>query len=287
MQLKNHIKGNKIGWIAIGSGSDCIQAAVLAKLDERPACIISIHPMGNEYQDYSSAECVVHNHNGELYEGVYRINPETLGYGRFYEHIPANDMRVFYVLHTDRVDLTDQIQAALSDYSHVDTVVAVDTGGDVLYPFNAQPVLGYNNQSVPPTPDQDLKSLMAINSLYNVKKMSLVVATGVDAPPNYQDVLINANAIYLSLDEESRKKVLRQYYDYEFDGSNLARYGVISFAWQAALRGETGAVQLPIPAHLTSRSTNPINPTLEISAEMGGIYIMNLENHVRAINSRY
>jgi hypothetical protein len=67
------------------------------------------------------------------------------------------------------------------------------------------------------------------------------------------------------------------------DGSNDQRNGKTPFAWQAALRGETGEIRLPLADHLVNHPTNPWNPWVTIGSDTAGIYVMNMEQHLAAL----
>ena len=220
----------------------------------------------------------VENHGGEVAKGVYRITPETTGTGRFLESIPAGDVPIYLVIDYKDGKLTDQIQAAMDDFGGVQTVVAVDTGGDALYRTSV-------DDQTKATPDQDLASLKAMSKLQGVKIYSLELAVGVDSPPYAGEVLAAAGAQFFKFDEKQKEQILKIYTKWEMDGSNPNRYGKTPFAWQAALHDKVGKVKLPLPEHLVNDPRNPWNPIVMITHKMAGCYVMDLHKHLAAIQS--
>ena len=278
MRLTDHIKGDRLAFIGMGGGSDGIQAAVLSKLSGKSSCLISIRTdkTAQDAAGKMDEKRTVENHGGEVIDGVYRITPETTGSGRFLEHIPASDMPVYLVVDKKDGRLTEQIQAAISDFGGVQSVIGVDTGGDCLYRASI-------SDQTTATPDQDLASLEAIGKLRDAKLYSMVLAPGIDTPDYYPEILQAAQARQITFDDTEKARILQIYKDFEMDGSNPKRYGKTPFAWQAALRGERGVTRLPIPEHLVNDARNPWNPYVNITDEMEGAYLMDVEKHLAAI----
>ncbi len=279
MSLSDHIQGDRLAFIGIGGGSDCIQAAILSRLSGKPSCVISIRADKTSSQDASGkmgVERTVEHHGGEIADGVYRITPETTGSGRFFESIPATGTPTYLVVDKKDGRLTDQIQAALTNFGGVQSIVALDTGGDALYRASV-------SDQTKATPDQDLASLKAVSQLRDTKLYSMIMAPGVDTPDDYREVLQSAQAHYMSFDEAEKARIFETYKEFEMDGSNPDRYGKTSLAWQAALRGERGSVRLPLPDHVVNDPRNPWNPYVNITEEMAGAYVMDVEKHISAI----
>ncbi|MCD8566383.1 MAG: hypothetical protein LRY36_00330 [Alphaproteobacteria bacterium] len=277
--------GKKQVYIGIGGGSDCVQAAILAILSGNPACVISIRRdklSSQTAKDDVGGKRTVNNHGGEVGgagTGVFRITPDTCGSGRFLEFLPASHLPTYLVIDAQDGKLTDQVQIALNDFGVPDTVIAIDTGGDALYRVEqAEDVIGKT------TPDQDISSLLALSKLQGVRLYSGIVAKGIDTPEYADDVLKAAEAQYVTLSEDQIATVLDLYALFALDGSNPDRYGKTPFAWQAALRGETGQVRIPLPDHAINHPTNPWNPVVSIGHDTAGIYVMELPMHVAAIS---
>jgi hypothetical protein len=273
-----HISGEKIAFVGIGGGSDCIQAAILALLSGKAACVISIRAEKISLQDTTMANGEnrsVLNHGGELAKGVFRIHAHTTGSGRFLESIPAEKLPVYLVVDYKDGSLSAQIETALKDFG-ADSVVAVDTGGDSLYRTQV-------DDKAKATPDQDIASLTALCLLKNYALFSCVVAKGIDSPDYADAVLTQARARVIYFSAAERLRILGLYGEFEMDGSHLERYGKTAFAWQAALRGETGMVRVPLPDSVVNCSINPWNPFVLITAEMAGCYLMDAQNHLDAI----
>jgi len=166
------LPGDRQAFIGIGGGSDCIQASVLALMGGKTACAISIRTAKTASQGASGKmgeERSVQNHGGEVAPGVFRITPQTTGSGRFVEFIPADRLPVYLIIDRGDGSLTAQIEAALTDFGGVDTVVAVDTGGDSLYRTTV-------TDATKATPDQDIASLKAVNALRGPRLLSCIVA---------------------------------------------------------------------------------------------------------------
>lgn len=271
--------GEKLAFIGGGGGSDCVQAAVLAELTGKPACVVSIRTGKTSSQDANGAmneTRSVSNHGGEVESGVFRINPDTQGSGRFLEHLPASRWPTYLVVDSKDGRLRAQMQAAIDDFGGVDTVVDVDTGGDCLFRTSM-------GDCVISTPDQDLESLVAVSGLEASNLLSCVIAMGVDSPDYADEILQLARAETVHFTPSERDLILSLYREFELDGSNPDRYGKTPFAWQAALRGERGRIRLPLPDHLVNHPTNPWDPYVEITPEMAGAFVMTVENHLNAL----
>jgi len=272
--------GTRIAFIGGGGGSDCIQAAILALLSGKPACAISVRTARTQSQGSTGAtgeQRRVSDHGGEIMPGVFRILPGSSGSGRFLEHIPAALLPMYLVVDAQEGRLPAQLQAALDDFTGVDAVIDVDTGGDCLYRTGVQ------TTAEKATPDQDLDTLRAVSRLSAPHLLSCVIAKGVDSPADADDVLAAAKARPLNFSPAQKLRILDLYETFELDGSNPARYGKTPFAWQAALRGQTGPVRLPLPDKVVNDAKNPWNPIVTITAEMAGGYLMTVEDHLRAI----
>jgi hypothetical protein len=308
------LNSSGVAYIGIGGGSDSVQAAILALLEGKPACVISIRTAKTTSQGLDGRmgqDRTVSNHGGELVSGVFRIRPETTGSGRFLENLLADQVSPYrgirfidnlltrvpiylttkYVL-TKRVPtylvidaqdgrMPSQIQAVLDDMRDqkglmIDTLVGVDTGGDALYRTTV------HDQSRA-TPDQDLRSLRCLVTFETMHRVSCIVAKGVDSPPYANDVLRQAEAVYRELSNQQARFALTTYQCIQLDGSNDQRNGKTPFAWQAALRGETGEIRLPLADHLVNHPTNPWNPWVTIGSDTAGIYVMNMEQHLAAL----
>lgn len=271
--------GERLAFIGIGGGSDCIQAAILAIMVGKPCCVISIRANKTTSQSANGAmgeDRTIDNHGGEVARGVFRVLPESTGSGRFLESIPAHLVRMYSVIDYKDERLSQQIQAALDDFGGIETIVAVDTGGDCLYRTSVE-------DSTKATPDQDLDSLNAINLLDRFNRQSCVIAKGIDSPDYADDILRQAEARAVEFTADERARILSLYKEFQMDGSHPDRYGKTPFAWQAALRGETGQVRLPLPDKVVNDPRNPWNPYVTITAEMAGCHVMDVRKHLAAI----
>jgi hypothetical protein len=178
----------------------------------------------------------------------------------------------------DREDasLASRIEMLLLQHQ-VDTLIAVDTGGDSLYSIHASA-----DQSKA-TPDQDLRVLMALKHVKIQNRISAVVAVGVDSPANAPDILLQAKASYFRPNQRDSMSILNTYQKWKMDGSDENRFGKTSLAWQSALSQNYGVRVLPLPARVVADFRNPWNPFVNISPSMAGIFFMKVEDHLGAI----
>lgn len=274
------LSGDRLAFVGIGGGSDCVQAAMIAKLSGKDACVISIRAETTGSQGASGKigeKRTVENHGGEVSEGVYRVTPETTGSGRFLEAIPVElGLPTYLVIDRQDGSLSDHISSALRDFSGVQTVYAIDTGGDSLYRTSV-------SDQTKATPDQDLASLSALAELGLSSVYSVIVAPGVDSPPYADDVLLAAAANQVTFSSEETAAILKTYEDCHMDGSDVKRFGKTALAWQAALRGEMGLVKLAIPERFVSDPVNPWNPNVRITPDMASALVMPIGKHLSAI----
>jgi hypothetical protein len=268
-KISSHLAGNRCAFVGIGGGSDGVQASILAELSGKPSCVISIR-RGNRN---------VQNHGGEITKGVFLVTPETTTSGRFLEHLYSHKFKSYIVEDYENGELTNQIAAAMAHFGKVDTLYAVDTGGDALYKT------GVDSNTIA-TPDQDIASLEAISQLKAQELYSVIIANGVDAPPYAAQVLADSKADQIFLTPDEAQRVLQIYRDYHLDGTDDNIFGKTCLAWQAALRGERGPVRLPLPNHAVNHPTNPWNPIVNITDEMAGIYVMSLKRHLAVLNDK-
>lgn len=277
------IFGKKVVVVGIGGGSDCVQAAILAELLQKSEkdcpCVISIRT--DKTGSQSAAGTVgekrsVENHGGEINKGVYLITPETTGSGRFLENIPASDIPVYLIIEQEGINLPEQIDSVLKQVGGADTVVAVDTGGDALYSTT-----GHDEARA--TPDQDLRSLQAINSLSGIQKVSCEIAIGVDTPPNGESVLLDADAKYYEPTPDETALILEKYREWQMDGSNETRFGKTPLAWQEALQDHFGFQEINLPTRVVLDKKNPWKPFVHVQPSTKGMFFMDVEKHLTSI----
>ncbi len=275
-------EGERLAFVGVGGGSDCVQAAMLATLSGRSACVVSIraHRTGSQSASGAIGEArTVANHGGEVCGGVIRITRYSTGSGRFLEAIPAElGFPTYLVIDSQDGTLPSRLRRALQDFGDVDAVYGIDTGGDSLHQASV-------SDKARATPDQDLASLRAIATLQLANAHSVIVAPGIDSPPYASTVLAAANARHVIPSEIERGTLLDLYKSVRMDGSDSQQFGKTSLAWQAALRGERGPVRLGLPDHLINDGRNPWNPTVTITDEMAGAYVMTVDDHLLALGS--
>ncbi len=279
----DQIPGNRIVPIGIGGGSDCIQASLVSDLLKSAGkdcpCVISIRAGKTGSQSATGGigeQRTVENHGGEIKQGVYLITPETTGSGRFLENVPAGEIPVYLVIEQEGVSLTEQIDSVLAAAGSVDTVVAVDTGGDALYSTTS-------DDNAKATPDQDLRSLEAINGLDGVQKLSCEIAVGIDTPPDGEDILTGAEAQYYEPTSGESARILARYQEWGMDGSDESRFGKTALAWQAALADRFGFQSINLPTRVVLDKGNPWNPFVRIQPSTKGLFFMDTRQHLRSI----
>ncbi len=284
MMNLQELPGNRIGVIGIGGGSDGIQAALLSQMlagsSKQTPFVISVRTSktGSVGSSGRAGESrTVENHGGEIFPGVFRVLPQSTGSGRFLENLPAGEVPMFIVTDYQNGTLAQQIQAVVNHVGGVDTVVALDTGGDALYP-------SVQTERARATPDQDLRVLNTLSQFNNLKLLTAIVATGIDSPPDAQFTLQRAGAQYYEPSKNQERYVLGKYRTWQMDGTNPNRYGKTSLAWQYALRDQTGIVSLPIPTEVVLDRNNPWDPFVTIQESMKGIFFMDLKAQLRAIS---
>jgi hypothetical protein len=271
------VVGKRIAFAGIGGGSDCIQAAILAKMMETDArisvaAVISIRSQNTQSQNLAGAVGVsrtVENFDYSPGKDVYKLKPESTGSGRFLENLPATFFPTYLVVESANVSLADQLQMVV-DECGADTVIAVDTGGDALCRQSAED-------------SQDVRSLLAISQLNCLNKLSCEIAVGVDAPFNAEQVLFDAKAECFTSLAEFRQLIMGIYEAWDFAGNSDTRFGKTPLAWQAALNQKFGWQALDLPTCVVLDEANPWMPFVYIQSSMSSIFFMDLKKHLAAI----
>lgn len=286
-QILEDIAGNTCAVIGIGGGSDCIQATQLASIlpaDKKVSALISVRtakPSSSGASGNMEEARLVSN--AQLIEkGVYKLSPESTGTGRFFENLPAQLYPTYLVIDENKSALlVKRLEAALAHAGGCETIIAVDTGGDALFPVkNAVDQQGHS------TPDQDLRVLQALQHFEGSHTIyTAEIAVGVDSPANAQDILQAAHARYYQLSATQVEQILERYRFWGMDGSDEARYGKTSLTWQAALSGKEGLYVLPLPQRVVCDMKNPWIPFVLVQKSMAGIFVSTLRNHLQAIGA--
>ena len=270
--------------IGMGGGSDCIQAAILAKILQQKGTVcnnvISVRTNKTTSQDSKGnmgQERTVMNPARIIDDDIYLISTETIGSGRFLENIPAKDMNVYLIIDREDGNLKTKLEKTLADMGDVKTLIGVDTGGDLLYPLNVSA-----NQSIT-TPDQDRRVLETINDIQGVEKRCCIVGIGIDSPDCADSILKNANASYYEPDEQIKQEILDTYTMWDMNGDNEKKFGKTPLAWQQALKGKIGVVCLNIPTRYVLDERNPWIPFVNIQPATKGIFFMDVQRCLEAI----
>ena len=274
-----------------GGGSDVIQAAALAKLITRAnslievLAVISIRTLHSKsstagqkrriWQANDPNQDLLESSNGDLI-----IKPDHRGNARFVEDTISDDFENVRLV----IDDKSQDQLRRSRYEgaigkDVDSMIVVDTGGDVL---------GGMEPSAKRTPDQDYRTQLAtaqIAAAKNLNAMVAIAAIGVDAPPNAQQKLEASNAVCYRLTEEDKEYLKGLYSRWHFNGTadNLKRYpehyGRTPFAMLASFElkpGEGGSYHaLPLPESVIKNFDNPWACITWVTPEMSCLVLAN------------
>ncbi len=276
------LPGHRIIPIGIGGGSDVIQAAIMGRLlaaggKDIPA-VISVRTAKTASQGASGKvgeSRTVENHGGEIAAGIYLITPATSGSGRFLENIPASEVPVYLVIDTEDGTLASKIQRVIERVGSVDTILAVDTGGDALYSTTVE-------ENAKATPDQDLRVLTALAGI-DTQVVTAEIAVGVDSPDNAQEILSGANAKYFEPNTDQSSAVVAMYEAWDMTGNNEFRFGKTPLSWQLALHGMRGVHSIALPTRVVIDGRNPWNPFVMIQDSMKGVFFMELNDHLKAI----
>lgn len=272
LQLEQ-LAGKRVVVMGMGGGSDVVQATVMAKLLEKAgkecAGIVSVR----------GSERGVSNHGGQIAEGVFQTTPDTTLDTRYFEDLPpAEGYKTVLVFNDRKYDIERQVQAAVGAFE-ADTIIAIDTGGDALY---------YNEaaEGTNPTvasPDQDQRVLAALRSVNGVRQYTAIFGAGIDAPPYAQSVLRAANARLYSPTETDQRAMLDQYAAWGLPSGDPKRFAKTLPVVHAALRGVRGLFESPIPSERILDASNPWNPYSHIQDAASRVFVMDAEEHRRAI----
>lgn len=284
------ISGSNVVVVALGGGSDCIQAAMVGKfLLKGCKNVISIRTKNTSSQNEKgemNKQRKISNPKEVLSEGVYLCDIETNGEGRFFENMPSQiGMNSYLVIDEEDGKLFSKIQTVIEHIrknvgDNIDTILGVDTGGDCLYPIKKDSI------NAETTPDQDRTGLEAIMQFENLgyKVFNCIVAPGIDSPNGITtEILTKANAIaYIPTSQES-EEILEMYYKWNMTGKDVKKFGKTSLIWQAALKKKRGLVTVNIPLQNVLSDDNPWIPTVTITDISEMIIFMKTSNCINAI----
>lgn len=286
-------RSHEYAGIGGGGGSDIISASLIGHLlrrhDKWMELLISTRTWATGSQGKKGSKMgvkrEVYNHGGPAVEahgrpvpGTFRVKNDTYAEGRDLETIPLPyHSQIFMVLDQgesgseipdqDKADLQDQFHAVLAQAKHpIDTVLVVDTGGDV---FGADASGGT-------TPDQDFRVQKAISTLSASHNLvTAVVSPGVDAPNDAPQKAFQAGGmVYKPTEDENAMLLDLLASKYKMDGSDPSRFGKTTLALQARLRGVVGWTSLDLPAYVIDTWENPWNSFVYIRECMSDIILM-------------
>ncbi len=284
------ITGSNVLVIALGGGSDCIQATMLGKFVLK-GCrnVISIRTYKTSSQNENGEmdkERKIYNPKEVLSDGVYLCDINTSAEGRFFENMPSQiGMNSYLIIDNEDGTLFSKIQSVIQHIEInsgdvIDTILGVDTGGDCLYPIKKDAT---NSET---TPDQDRIGLETIIQFekFGFKVFNSIVAPGIDSPNGITtEILTKANAISYQLSMQEREDILEMYYKWNMTGDDIKRFGKTSLIWQSALRKQRGLVTVNIPLKNVLSEDNPWIPTVTITDISEMIIFMKTSDCLNAI----
>lgn len=281
------LAGKKVGFVGIGGGSDCLQAALMASVFQQSGCEVSFVASVRTHKTQSQGPSgkigenrSVDGHGGEPFPGVFSITADTTGTGRFLENLPATKFTTFLVMEEE--GRTNEMLEWIIGQTDCQALVLVDTGGDALYSPE-----GAETDQVKATPDQDLRVLRAARQL-SVPVWTCEVAVGVDAPADAESRLRDAEATFTRFTDAQAGEISHCYTEWrrritKSTGSDFL--GKTPLALQAALSGARGFTCIPIATSLVLDPRNPWVPFIPGQDAMAGFFVMTLESHLRAIRA--
>ena len=275
-----------------GGGSDVIQAAALAKLftlsnpTMKVPAVISVRTLYSKSTSAGEKRSVWYEDDSEVNlldssEGNLKIERHFRGNARFVEDAIVDDFENIRLVIDDKSQdqqRCDRYEDAIG--KNVDSIIVIDTGGDVLG--------GIDPSAERKTPDQDCRTQLAtaqIAAATNLNAIVAIAAIGVDAPPDAQRKLEASDAVYYRFTEEDKKHLRHLYSTWHFDGTaeNLKRYpehyGKTPFAMLASFDlevGETGRFRaLPLPEPVINDFGKPWACITWIAPEMSCLVLVN------------
>lgn len=289
---KTIVAGSNVLAVALGGGSDCIQATMVAKFVLK-GCrnVISIRTQKTSSQNEKgemNKERKIYNPKEVVVEDVYLCDINTSAEGRFFENMPSQiGINSYLIINRDDGKLFSKIQMVIQHIVKnsgdvIDTILGVDTGGDCLYPIKKDAT---NSET---TPDQDRTGLETILQFEKLgfKVFNSIVAPGIDSPNGITtEILTKANAVSYQLSSQEREEILEMYYKWNMTGSDIKRFGKTSLIWQYALRKERGLVTVNIPLKNVLSEDNPWIPTVTITDISEMIIFMKTSDCLNAIRS--
>ena len=262
------IPGKRVAIVGMGGGSDIVQATQMARLLQQDgrecAGLVSVR---------GSIKSMV-NYERQLTGGVYQTNHATsTPDGRYFEDLPAGlGYNTFAVLNNPvnpQHDLDAQLHTVLSELN-ADTIIGVDTGGDVLYRKERSELNG-----AVASPDQDqrvLAALCGVGAAHNKRVMAAIFGCGIDTPSYASEVVQQAKGWFVELSEEERAMMLAGYTQMGLPSRENHRFAKTLPAVVAAQQAKTGLFVSPIPLeHIYGKEL--WNPYSILRPETGDIIV--------------
>ncbi len=282
------LRGKRLLLVGMGGGSDGMQAAMLGKLLEQKygavtSGIVSVRTGDKPLLDLGRRVSTATNEitSATAAQGDWRFLEKILVEGD-QGHPP-----VFMLHSAEAATVTANLRELAEDVG-AEIVIGVDTGGDSLYLAAAD-----EHSQVATTPDQDhsvLEGLAALGGEEDAieRTLSVVIAPGIDSPDYAREMLADARAARVVVDDLSVALVEETYRGWRMDGSasEEGRYGKTPFAWLKALEGQRGLTVLPLPAANVISTVNPWRTFVDIVPAMAEIFVMDAGRHQALVAPR-
>lgn len=314
----SQVAGESSIWIGSGGGSDSIQAIQMALETPGSLGVISIRSniLGSET---SKPEKRTVENAQEVYPGVFLINPESSGSGRFLENSAAlapgemadgRRLPLVLIVVDDKELLPDQLRQAITWIENLaiqagiattaalnskpPTLMNVDTGGDC---WRVPEPEGMENKAVA-TADQDFMMLECLAGMIEYVTKSVTICNGVDSPDTVMELMAQAGVEYFEPDQDMAKRIWHRYKMWDLVGANEKRYGKTAFTWQRALilmrqalenedvfdqEMQSRFVAVPLPERAILHPSNPWDPYVCMQSAMRGMFIADLRRHYQTL----
>ena len=321
--------------IGTGGGSDVVTASLLghtfSESSKEMNLLVSTRAsrtgsQGKPGSGKIGSKREIYNHGGHAVdvkgtsvEGTFLITESTRSEGRDLERIPSADVKEVWIAldpghghgpfdhDNPSSQLRDRLYSIISSYergcapesSHIDTLMAVDTGGDVLGPLHGLISLSSSDSGQSSTfakfstPDQDARTVMALTSglRSNVNLILAIVCPGIDSPDNLPQIAGHLSGVrYIPNSSERQKLILLLTDRYRMDGRDESRFGKSSLCLLAALKrrermeiADSGSptdacagewVSLPLPRHVIETRDNPWSSFARVTDAMAQIVFL-------------
>ncbi len=312
-ELTSELPGKGYVYVALGGGADIVGCALLKQaICPAKECLgmVSIR----DGIDHNTGRPRIPKNAEDCGGGVYIVREDTHltdaneqngPRGRYFEDIAAkenDDSPVLLIMRSPGISLDDQIAYAMSIIRQrnaerggvsMDSIMAVDMGGDSLIPAREQ-ALSRSGRG----PNQDLLALESLERWINNNAIenafTCILACDVDSkrPPNATQILQAAGAAYHLPTPEEIQNMFAFCEQNELPSTTENRYSKMLPAYIHALRniltGDTSGrlIDTGLPESVILNPNNPWDPFAFITPTSAAMVFMPIRNHLSAIGSQ-